>query len=172
MVITALISSAYVLLMKTRKEAEAMIAIRRELLPLNEIREFISLYEEKNALILEIRQAEEDIKKKKIIKKKYRNILENNTKKIEEIEKEIIPFKTVVRDINATFENLISRMEVLEAERVSVDDSLNLLEARYKRGRLPSRSAYLKLSENFLKRKKRIDKDIDKNVQQLRSYLL
>ncbi|MFX0187071.1 MAG: hypothetical protein ACFE8A_04975, partial [Candidatus Hodarchaeota archaeon] len=73
---------------------------------------------------------------------------------------------------NATFENLVKKIELLETERVSVKDSLNLLETRYKRGRLPSKSAYLKLSDNFLRRRKKIDRSIDKTIQQLRSYLL
>ncbi len=171
-ILIALISAGYVILIKTRKETAELAVFRKDLLPINDIREFCSLYDEKNALLLEIRQAEEDVKRKKIIKKKYRNILDNNLKKIEEIEKEIIPFKENVREVNPTFENFINKLEVLEAERVSIEDSLNLLEARYRRGRLPSRKAYLSLSENFLSRRKKIDRSIDKNIQQLRSYLL
>lgn len=171
-ILISLISSAYVFFVKTRKETTAYAAFRKELLPINEIREFCSLYDEKNAFLLEVRQAEEDVKRKKIIKKKYRNILDKNTKKIEEIEKEIIPFNKIIREVNATFENIISKLEILEAERLSVKDSLNLLEARYRRGRLPSKKAYLNLTENFLGRRKKIDRSIDKNIQQLRSYLL
>jgi hypothetical protein len=171
-ILIALISSAYVLIIKSRKEEAVIAAFRKELIPVNEIREFCSLLEEKSALILEIRQAEADVKRKKIIKKKYKNILNKNTSKIQEIENEIVPFKKVVMEINATFENLVKKIELLETERVSVKDSLNLLETRYKRGRLPSKSAYLKLSDNFLRRRKKIDRSIDKTIQQLRSYLL
>jgi len=171
-ILISLFSSVYVFFVKTRKEPIAYAAFRKDLLPINEIREFCSLYDEKNSLLIEIRQAEEDVKRKKIIKKKYRNILDKNIKKIEEIEKEIIPFSKIIREVNATFENLISKIEVLEAERLSVNDSLNLLDARYRRGRLPSRKAYLNLTENFLSRRKKIDRSIDRNIQQLRSYLL
>ena len=72
-----------------------------------------------------------------IAKKKYRNILAKNAAKIEEIENEIVPFKKLVRETNDTFENILRKLDVLEAEAVSVKDSLNLLETRYKRGRLP-----------------------------------
>ncbi|MHA1342627.1 MAG: hypothetical protein ACTSQG_01460 [Promethearchaeota archaeon] len=168
----ALLCSAYVLYVKSKKEGAEADVLKKDILPLNEIREFCSLYEEKNALFLEIRQAEEDTKRKKIAKKKYRNILNKNTAKIEEIEKEIIPFRKIVMEISETFENIIKRLEILEAERVSVKDSLNLLETRYKRGRLPSRAAYIKLADNFLRRRNKIDRSIDKLIQQLRSYLL
>jgi len=163
--------STFVLIIKSKKE-EAITAIRKDLLPVNEIREFTSLYEEKNALLLEIRQAEVDVKRKKIIKKKYKNILDKDVKKIEEIERELIPFKKIISEIDITFDNIVKKIDVLEAERLSVKDSLNLLEARYKRGRLPSKEAYLKLSDNFMRRSRKIDRSIDKNLQSLRSYLL
>ena len=170
--ILILISSLYVLIVKTRKEESDLAAIKKEFIPISEIREFCSLYEEKIALIVEIRNAEEDVKRKKIIKKKYKNIVDKNQKKIEEIEREIIPFKKIISDIDVSFQNILSKLEVLEAERLSVKDGLNLLEARYKRGRLPSRAAYMKLSDNFLNRQKKIDRSIDKNIRTLRSYLL
>ncbi len=172
MLILILISSLYVLIVKTRKEDAELSAIKREILPISEIREFCSLYEEKIAFIVEIRNAEEDVKRKKLIKKKYKNIVDKNQKKIEEIDREIIPFKKLISEIDVSFENIIKKLEVLEAERMSVKDGLNLLEARYKRGRLPSRSAYMKLSDNFLNRQKKIDRSIDKNIRTLRSYLL
>jgi hypothetical protein len=172
MLILILISSLYVLIIKTRKDEADLLAIKKELLPISEIREFCSLYEEKIALIVEIRNAEEDVKRKKIIKKKYKNIVDKNQKKIEEIDREIIPFKKLIIEIDVSFENIIKKLEILEAERLSVKDGLNLLAARYKRGRLPSRSAYMKLSDNFLNRQKKIDRSIDKNIRTLRSYLL
>ena len=170
--ITAIIASAFVLIIKTRKKEYDKATITREIIPVNEIREFSSLYEEKNALTLEIRQAEEETKRKKMAKKKYKNIQNKNTSKIDEIQKEIMPFKKIIMETSDTFENIIKRLDVLEAERISVKDSLNLLESRYKRGRLPSRAAYLKLSDDFKRRRKKIDRTIDKFIQQLRSYLL
>ncbi|MHA2131283.1 MAG: hypothetical protein ACW99L_15070, partial [Promethearchaeota archaeon] len=125
-----------------------------------------------NASILEIRQAEEDAKRKKIAKKNLKNILSKNTVKIDEIQKEIIPFKKVLIETGEIFDNIVKRLDILEAERISIKDSLNLLESRYKRGRLPSRAAYVKLSDDFKKRRKKIDRTIDKFLQQLRSYLL
>ena len=165
-------ASVFVLLIKTRKKGYDKTAEVREFIPINEIREYCSLYEEKNALTLEIRQAEEDTKRKKMTKKKYKNLINRNTSKIDEIQQEIIPFKKDILGINETFERIIKRLDVLEAERISIKDSLNLLESRYKRGRLPSRAAYVKLSDDFKKRRKKIDRTIDKFLQQLRSYLI
>ena len=168
----SLIMSLYVIITKSRRKAYDETIIKKEFIPVNEIREYCSLYEEKNALALEIRQAEEDAKRKKMAKKKYQNILSKNTSKIEEIQQEIIPFKKILMETNETFKNIVKKLDVLEAERISVKDGLNLLKTRYKRGRLPSRAAYLKLSDDFKKRRKKIDRNINKFIQQLRSYLI
>ncbi len=170
--IIALIMSLYVVIIKTRKRKEIEGELGGEFIPFSEIREFCSLYDEKNALSLEIRRAEQAAKSKKMAKKTYSNILSKNTLKIEQIKQELLPFKKVLMDTNETFENLIKKLDVLDAERISVDDSLNLLETRYKRGRLPSKAAYEKLSTDFDRRRKKIDRTIDRIIQQLRSYLL
>ncbi|MFW9987909.1 MAG: hypothetical protein ACFFC3_04580 [Candidatus Odinarchaeota archaeon] len=172
MLLISFIASIYVLFVKSRKESRDKSVLKKELFPVNEIREFCSLYEEKNALFLEIRQAEENKRRKKISKNNYRKILDKNTSKIDEIQRELKPFKKSLTETNINFENIIKKLDLLEAEQTSVKDSLNLLESRYKRGRLPSRAAYLKLSDDFKKRSKKIERNIDKLIQQLRSYLL
>jgi len=172
MILIFSISTIFVIITKSRKKKEDKILIQKEMIPIHEIREFCSLYEEKNALIHEIRIAEDDIKKKKLAKKNYKNILTKNTVKIEEIEREIIPFKKQIMEANPTFERLVRKLDELDAERISVKDSLDLLDARYKRGKLPSKAAYMKLLDDFIKRRRKIDRSLDKSIQQLRSYLL
>lgn len=166
------ISAAFVLVTKSRKKKEDKTLIQKELIPIHEIREFCSLCEEKNALIYEIRNAEDDAKKKKLAKKNFKNILNKNTIKIDEIDREIIPFKKLIMETNPTFEKLVRKLDELDAERISVKDSLDLLDARYKRGKLPSKAAYMKLLDDFIKRRRKIDRSLDKTIQQLRSYLL
>jgi len=168
----ASILSVFVVLVKTMKKKGDAALFKAESIPVNEIREFCSLYEEKNALILEIRKAEEEAKRKKMAKKSYKNIVTKNNAKIEQIKQEIIPFSKMLVENSEIFGSIIKKLDVLDAERVSVDDSINLLDTRYKRGKLPSRAAYQKLSDDFLSRKKKIDRTIDKYIQQLRSYLL
>jgi len=172
MMIIAFLSSIFVLIIKTRKREEDESVFKKEFLPTSEIREFCSLYEEKNALVLEIRNAENETKRKKIAKKTYKNLLTKNTAKIDQIKEEILPFKKILMETSDTYENIIKKLDILDAERFSVKDSLNLLESRYKRGKLPSKAAYQKLSDDFFNRRKKIDRTIDKYIQQLRSYLL
>jgi hypothetical protein len=172
MLIIASLSSIYVLIIKIKGGEDESTLFKKEFIPVNEVREFCSLYEEMNALILEIRKTEDDAKRKKVVKKQYKNIKSKNSSKIEQIKQEIIPFKQTLIKTNETFDNIIKKLDVLDAERVSVNDSLNLLEGRYKRGKLPSKAAYQKLSNDFMNRRKKIDRTIDKYIQQLRSYIL
>ncbi|MHA1146928.1 MAG: hypothetical protein ACTSR8_01650 [Promethearchaeota archaeon] len=172
MLIIALLSSVYVIIAKSKKPEEIAGIFRKDMIPTMEIRQFCTLYEEKNALLVEIRDAEDNAKRKKIAKKKLKNIITTNSKKIQEIEQELFPFKEYLIQTNPTFENIVRKLDDLEAERISIKDSLALLETRYKRGRLPSRAAYLKLFDNFIRRQRKVDRSIDKLIQQLRSYLL
>ncbi len=172
MLIIAFLSSVFILITKTREREEQLSLFKKEFIPTNEIREFCSLYEEKNALILEIRKAENEAKRKKLAKKTYKNLLAKNTTKIDQIKDEITPFKKILMETNETFNNIVKKLDVLDAERFSVNDSLTLLETRYKRGRLPSKAAYQKLSDDFFNRRRKLDRTIDKYIQQLRSYLL
>jgi len=170
--IIAFLASIFVLIIKTRKREEDLSIFKKEFIPTSEIREFCSLYEEKNALILEIRKVENETKRKKVAKKTYKNLLTKNTAKIDQIKEEILPFKKVLTETSDTYNNIIKKLDILDAERISVNDSINLLESRYKRGKLPSKAAYQKLSDDFFNRRKKIDRTIDKYIQQLRSYLL
>ena len=170
--IIGLLASIYVIVIKIKKEREEKFVTEKVEIPVEELREFCSLHEEKNALVLEIRRAEEDAKRKKIAKKIFSNLLSKNTTKIEQIKQELLPFKKALMETSETFENIIKKLDVLDAERESVNDSLTSLDNRYKRGKLPSKAAYQKLLEDFMKRRRRIDRTIDKNIQQLRSYLL
>jgi len=170
--IIALLSSIFVLAIKTLKREELVSIFKNDFIPISEIREFCSLYEERNALVLEIRKAESETKRKKLAKKTYKNLLSKNTAKIDQIKDEILPFKKILMETNNTFSNIVKRLDVIDAERTSISDSLNLLEARYKRGKLPSKAAYQKLSGDFFNRQKKLDRTIDKYIQQLRSYIL
>ena len=55
-----------------------------------------------------------------------------DTLQCSEIQQEIKPFKKELLETNITFENVVKKLDLLEAERISIRDSLSLLESRYK----------------------------------------
>lgn len=165
------LASVFVVVVKTKRKDEVSY-IMKEQIPTSEIREFTLLLEERSALLIENRSLLDDLRHKRVTKPKFKNIINRNDARIEEIKTEIDPIKEVLVEASETFANIVKRIEVLEAERLTVKDSLNLLEVRYKKGKLPSKTAYEKLLGDFIKRRDKIDRTIDRLIQQLRSYLL
>ncbi|MBN1216650.1 MAG: hypothetical protein JXA99_14575 [Candidatus Lokiarchaeota archaeon] len=170
--IISILSALYIIYVRKKKDRRVSSAVLIETLPQSEIREYCSLNEEKNALILEIRKTQEDLLRKKIPKKKFRTLVEKNESKIKLIEEEIKPFKKVLVEADATLEGIVQNIDIVEAERQTVEDGLKLLDSRYKKGKLPSKNTYEKLLNDFFKRRKKIDRTIDRYIQQLRNYLL
>jgi hypothetical protein len=172
MIVISALCLLYIYLVNRRKRKGITPTDEEKEIPINEIREFCTLYSEKTALQLEMRDAEADLKRKKMPKKKYRMLVKKNENKIDAIEEELKPFKETLMETSETFESLVKRLDVLETERQTVLDGLNLLDLRYRKGKLPSRSAYMSLKDDFQKRLKKIDRSIDKTIQQLRGYLI
>ncbi|MHA1371095.1 MAG: hypothetical protein ACTSRA_15445 [Promethearchaeota archaeon] len=61
-------------------------------------------------------------------------------------------------------------MDVLEAERQSVQDALLGLEKRYKEGKIRSRIAYERSYNQYSSRLKKIKSSIDSGIMELKSY--
>jgi len=141
-------------------------------LPIREIREFVKLYEEKNALNLDIEKAEEDLVRRKIQKKSYNQTVKGYTDKIKEINDDLVPFKETLMSSDSKIQNLVQQLDYLEAEKGSVKDSILLLEDRYKRGKLPSKAAYDRLNNDLTKRSDTIQKKVDTCINELRAFLV
>ena len=71
-----------------------------------------------------------------------------------------------------TIENIIQKLDYLEAEKVSVQDSITMLVNRYKRGKLPSKTAYDKLAGEMEKRVESAQNKIDRYINELRAFLV
>ena len=163
--------TSFVIITKTKKEELPIDAYRRRDIPIKELRQFFTLYEEKNAIFLNIQLADDDVKRKKLTKKKYLNELKKYDSRLKSLENELTPLKKILEESTKIFINIFKKLELLEAERFSLKDNINLLENRYKRGKLPSKSAYEKLLGDFLKRREKIRKAIDRQIHELKAYI-
>ncbi len=163
--------TSFVIITKIRKEELPIDAYRKRDIPIKELREFYSLYEEKNAIYLDIQQADDDVKRKKLTRKKYLNVLKKYELRLKSLENELAPLRKKLEESTKIFENIFKKLELFEAERLSLKDNINLLENRYKRGRLPSKNAFEKLMGDFLKRREKVRKAIDRQINELKAYL-
>lgn len=166
------VSAAYVIVRKGMKREREYGIEEEENIPKKELREFIQLYEEKNALILEIDGVTEDIRRKKIRKKQGARALKDARSKIKDVEFDIRPLKDALLEADARIVKIVERLDYLETERLSLKDSIKLLEQRYRRGKLQSRASYERLREDLNKRIEKIQKTIDRSVSELKGFLV
>ncbi len=143
-----------------------------EVIPENDIREFVTHYEESNAIRIDLKEIEFRIARKKIPKKM--GIKEKKTlqTKLKETQEAIIPFKKSLIDEGGRFSQLIRKLDLKETEFISNDDGIKLHEQRYKKGKLPSKSAYTTLKQQMMKNGDKIQRDIDKLINELKAYLI
>lgn len=171
-IIFAAFMAVYVVL-RTRQKANAPEEEEQVgSLPIREIREFVKLYEEKNAIALDTEKAEEDLSRRKIQKKAYNQTLKSFNDKVRELNNDIKPFKEILMTSDSKVQNILQQLDYLEAEKVSVRDSITLLEDRYKRGKLPSKAAYERLLNDLQKRTESIQKKLDMNINEMRAFLV
>nr|MDO8115615.1 hypothetical protein [Candidatus Sigynarchaeota archaeon] len=142
------------------------------LTPVDDLKEFCRLFEEKVGLFLEIEHMNEDYQKRKIKKREYMIRMDENNKQLRELDADIKKPKSNLVNAGGRFKEIIDDLDVLEAERQSVQDTLMALEFRYKEGKIPSKNAFEKLySENFSKLKQ-IKNSIDSGLNELKAYYL
>ena len=112
------------------------------------------------------------LRNKRLRKKDYSRDMKVINRKLKELTGEIEPFKTELAQSTRTIQNIIQKLDYLEAEKVSIQDSLNMLVDRYKTGKLPSKSAYDKLATEMEKRLESAQNKIDRYINELRAFLV
>ncbi|MHA1745293.1 MAG: hypothetical protein ACTSWW_04800, partial [Promethearchaeota archaeon] len=142
------------------------------IIPIGKLTRFIELYEEKNAVLIDLEKAEADMLKKRIQKKAYNKMEKNFSGKLKDLDNDLAPFKKELVEASKDFRFIIQKLDYLEAEKISVNDSVRLLSDRYKKGKLPSKAAYQRLSDDLMKRMISAQKKIDKNINDLRAFLV
>ncbi|MHA1646639.1 MAG: hypothetical protein ACTSVL_03610 [Promethearchaeota archaeon] len=166
------ILSAYALIANKNRDYEGKEDLISESIPISELSRFVELYEEKNAILIDFEKADSDLLKRRIQKKAYNKLIKSYTDKMKGLDKEILPFKTTLLSASKDFRFIIEKLDYLEAEKLSVKDSITMLTDRYKKGKLPSKAAYEKLSNDLLKRMKSAQNKIDRYIHELRAYLV
>lgn len=163
---------AIYVVMSSRKEKSDEIVISATAIPIKELQQFVTLYEEKNALMIELDTLEEKYLGRKVAKKAFIREEKTLSTKLKEIEEEIMPFKRDLLESSTAVMNVIQKLDYLEAEKISLKDSIQTLNNRYRKGKLPSKAAYDKLSRDFIKKLGDAQRKIDRNINELRAYLI
>ncbi len=155
---------------KSLSEDEAMI--REAVIPEQEMREFISYYEEITAIRIDIKNLESDLSRKKIAKKAYSKQLKMLESKLKTSQEDIKPFKKLILNIGGPIADIVKRLDLREAELISNQDSIKLYDDRYKKGKLPSKQAYNTLRQQMVDNGEKIQRQIDRLINQMKTYLI
>ena len=164
-----IVCSSYVIMKRVLPSKEGL-PTRATVVPTPILLEFCSIFEEKVSLITELEKLDEDLKKRKIKKRIYRNQLKTAEKKILELNKDIEELKITIKRAGGRFAQIVNELEINEAERAAAKDGLFNLEQRYLRKKI-SVVAYQKLSNDLINRHKKARTKIDKLIFELREIL-
>ncbi|OGD46415.1 hypothetical protein A3K70_03375 [Candidatus Bathyarchaeota archaeon RBG_16_48_13] len=136
-----------VLIARRRKNENPVEA---EALPLDDLKEFVDLYDEKNALLDELEEAEEE-EKRGVLRKEDRKRMKIVEAQLGTLSKKIGELKPEIRSASTQHANALKRMEVAEADMAAAKDSLKKVDAQIRAGQI-SREAYEKLKRTYQKR--------------------
>ena len=141
-----------------------------ETIPVDLIREFTDLYDEKIGIILELEKLESDLAAGKVKKREYlskkatlENELRNAIRKLE-------PVKEELRKVGRRYNEAVKKLEILEEERESAKASLDFLKRRYRLRKI-RKSVYEKLSEEQMKKLRKATEEMDRIIFNLRQLI-
>ncbi len=163
--IVGLISAVYVLSRKTLVKylpVERKVAVE-EAIPVDLIREFTDLYDEKLGIIFELEKLEDDLATGKIKKKQYLSKKATLERELKNVIKRLEPVKEELRKAGRRFNERVRRLEILEEERESAKASLEFLEKRYRLRKI-RKSVYEKLVDEQMKKQEQVVKQNNKDV--------
>jgi len=122
--------------------------------PVETIRQFITLQDEKSTLRLEVEKLREDLGRGAISKHEYRRRNKVIEVRLAELSRLLSPLKDKLKSIQPSYNEMLRKIENLEAEIEAARTSESQIRMQYRTGKL-TREVYDKLLKDV---KKRIDK--------------
>ena len=163
--------AAYVIV-RREIQTEKIIMTRPKLVASAVIREYISLYSEKVALDLDLEKLDTNLVKGKIKKRNYRTQSKIIERKMIDLDGEIKELSYHFESAGGRFKQIIEKLDLHEAEKIHARDGIKNLEKRYKMTGRISSTAFQKLRDDSLKRLVKAKSNIDKLIEELRSYIV
>jgi hypothetical protein len=105
-------------------------------IPVERLREFVGLYDERLALSREIISMEEEVNRGGLVKHEYRRRRKVIDLRLDEVNKLLMGAKTEIRGISPRLDELIRKIDRSEAEAVASRASLDQVKVQYRTGKL------------------------------------
>jgi hypothetical protein len=138
--------AAAIVVTKIRKGPELEIPI-----PVEKLREFVGLYDERISLSRELVTMEEDVARGGMVKHEFRRRSKVMEQRLDEINKSLMEVKAEIRAISQHYDELIRRIDRAETDVQVSRSSLNQVRGQYRAGRI-TRETYDSVTNDLTKR--------------------
>jgi len=138
--------AAAIVVTKIRKGPELAIPI-----PVEKLREFVGLYDERISLSRELVTMEEDVARGGMVKHEFRRRSKVMEQRLDEINKSLMEVKAEIRAISQHYDELIRRIDRAETDVQVSRSSLNQVRGQYRAGRI-TRETYDSVTNDLTKR--------------------
>jgi len=125
------IAFAAVIVNKYRRGPELAVPI-----PVERLREFVSLYDERIALSRELIAMEEDVNRGSLVKHEFRRRSKVIDLRLDEINKSLMEVKSELRLVSPRYDELIRRIDRAEAESEASRASIDQVRSQYRAGKI------------------------------------
>jgi hypothetical protein len=138
--------AAVVLADRIRRGPEIAIPV-----PVEKLREFVGLYDERISLSRELVAMEEEVARGGMVKHEFRRRTKVMDSRLDEINKSLMAVKAEIREISQHYDELIRRIDRAEAEIQVSRSSLNQVRTQYRSGKT-TRETYDAMVNDLTKR--------------------
>jgi hypothetical protein len=153
---------AFALFMRIRRPPELAVPI-----PVEKLREFVELYDERLALTRELVVMEEEVNRGGLVKHEFRRRRKVMDLRLDELNKALMALKAELRSTTPQHEELIRRIDRAEGEIATSRASINQVRDQYRSGRI-TRETYDSLMNDISKRIDRAEEAVETSLITLR----
>ncbi|MFQ6064061.1 MAG: hypothetical protein ACE5L6_01160 [Candidatus Bathyarchaeia archaeon] len=134
------------------------------------LRHFVETYEKKTSAIGELEILEEQLRKRKISRRRYKVRKKALEGRLSTLSKDLTELKEELRKAGSRYADIMRQVEVAETELEETEAAIRRIELRYRRREI-SKGTYNKLLEEYNHRKERAETTIDGVLLRLREEL-
>ena len=139
-------------------------------IPADTIRSFLALYKRRNSILRELTAIEEEARKGRMPRSRYRSRKRRLEAELARIAKNMEPLKEELRRAGGRIADAIAMIEIAEAELQEAESGMRRLSLRYRRREISS-DAYKRLLRDYRKRIDKAKTTIDEGLLRLREEL-
>jgi len=131
---------------------------------------FVDTYEKKTSAIRELETLEQQVRKRKIPRRRYKVRKKAVEGRFSVLSKDLADMKEEIRKAGSRYANTMRQIEVAETELQETEAAIRRIELRYRRREI-SKGTYSKLLEEYNRRKERAETTIDGVLLRLREEI-